>query len=343
MAALSSVLVIGFIAAQSQPSVANNGTGYYGSWTASGSPGAGSFTTSSQGFPAAAVTSTAGLSSESGASSWLPDWTGIGKEYGSSQNQPYLAVSVPTAGATTTITFSSSTPATGWSFALGDVDAEAVTISAKDASGANVPVRGWFNDTFNYCQNSPRSSGCGTAQTDKPTWNGSNTLTGSGSDTKGASGWFTPNQAIKTLTFTSSKITGLPQYQVWIASDKSVPTVTSPVTIGVASVRGYPPNAKVDLSGTTKATGATVYVYRATSANATAEIVTVTTSSKKSKKWSAKKVSMGRGSTAYFCARVGSKFSNTVRVKSKTKSSKSIAIGRATSPTVRGDIVKCPK
>ena len=212
--------------------MANNGTGYYGSWTASGSPGAGPSPHRHRDSPAAAVTSTAGLSSESRASSWLPDWTGIGKEYGSSQNQPYLAVSVPTAGATTTITFSSSTPATGWSFALGDVDAEAVTISAKDASGANVPVRGWFNDTFNYCQNSPRSSGCGTAQTDKPTWNGSNTFDWFRGRTPRAlrAGSLRTRRSRLDVHFIEDHRAA--PVQVWIASDKSVPTVTSPVTIG---------------------------------------------------------------------------------------------------------------
>ena len=221
----SLAVVIGLPVWLSQSSQAANATGYYGSWSASGSPGSGAFSTQSVGFPGATVSSTGGLGSASGGTSWLPAWTGIGMEYGSSQNSPYLTVSVPSVGATTTVTFSNATPASGWSFALGDVDAESVVVSARDASGGAVPVQGWFNSTFNYCQNSPRASGCGGAQTDKPIWNGTSKLTGSGTDTAGASAWFTPTRSIKSLTFTSSKITGFPEYQLWIASDKSVPTV----------------------------------------------------------------------------------------------------------------------
>lgn len=285
-------------------------------------------------MPLGNVYQRAGIGIGSGTSEWLSAATPIGKVYGSSQGRPYMTVGVPSAGASDTITFDSLTPATGWSFALGDVDAESVKITAKDQDGAPVQVQGWFNSTFNYCQVSPRPSGCSGTQTDRPTWNGSNTLIGSGADSHGATAWFTPTRRLSSLTFSSTVLTGSPQYQVWIATDKTVPSATSPVTIEAYPTVGQPPNMKVDLGGTTNKPSANVYVYRAKKPGGKAKLVASTTSSKR--KWKAKRVPMGKGSTAYFCARVGAKFSKTIRVKGKLKT-KSTSVGR----TTRGDIIHC--
>lgn len=328
-------LVAGLAAAVAPPASAANGTGYYSTWQAPTPPQNVKVIGEAPAMPMGDLYQRAGLGVGSGATVWIPATTAMGKVYGSSQNRSYLTATVPSAGATDTITFDSLTPATGWSFALGDVDAESIKISARDQDGTPVAVNGWFESTFNYCEPSPRSSGCAGAQTDKPQWNGTNTLTGNGVDTHGASGWFTPTRRIKSLTFTSTVLVGLPSYQLWIATDKTVPSTTSPVTIEAFATGGRPPNMKVDLGGTTKRPNVNVYVYRAKKPGGKAKLVASTTSSKK-KKWKTKRVPMGKGSTAYFCARVGTKFSNTLRVKGTVKA-KSVSLTRAP----RGDVIYC--
>ena len=70
---------------------------------------------------------------------------------------------------------------------------------------------------------SPRPPGCGTGPfTDEPIWQPTTeTLTGNGSDTAGAAAWFRPAVPVKTLTFTYSRLSGLPNYQVWFAATGS--------------------------------------------------------------------------------------------------------------------------
>jgi hypothetical protein len=125
------------------------------------------------------------------------------------------------ADSVTTFTFNNTTPASGWSFVLGDIDADAVTISATDVLGSPVNVAAWAVTPFNYCNStSPRPTACAGVSMDLPTWNsGTATLTGSGNDTDGASGWVQPNSAIKTLTLTFKKLVGFPTYQLWFAGD----------------------------------------------------------------------------------------------------------------------------
>lgn len=314
---------------------AANGTGYYSTWIAGGVGSSVKVIAEAPAMPMGDLYQRAGLSTASGATNWIPPTSPMGKVYGSSQNKTYLSASVPAEGTTDTITFDGLTPATGWSFALGDIDAEAVKVSAKDEDGESVPVQGWFDSVFNFCEASPRPSGCGGAQTDKPTWDGKNTLTGNAVDTHGATGWFTPTRRIKSLTFTATRLVGLPSYQVWIATDTTVPSAASPVTIEAYPPVGKPPNMTVDLGGTTKKSNVNVYVYRAKKPGAKAKLVASTTSTKK-KKWKTKRVPMGKGNKAYFCARVGTKFSNTIRVKGKP------AAPRATSKAQsRGDLVRC--
>ncbi|MFC9786960.1 carboxypeptidase-like regulatory domain-containing protein [Rhodococcus sp. NPDC127528] len=176
------------------------------------------------GFPAATISSdsksAAGV--QSGASTYLNSATPVGAKYGSSQGKQYLNLrpkeNNANAPSTTTYTFDSPTPAGGWTFVLGDIDADRVAISATDATGAAVPASGLgFRSAFNYCGGSP--SPC-PANPDVPVWDGAGGLIGNAGaqDTDGAAAWFEPTVPLKTLTFTYHWRNGLPLYQTWFAS-----------------------------------------------------------------------------------------------------------------------------
>lgn len=112
------------------------------------------------GFPSATLTTDSSLSAPigriSGANTWLGEGTEVGATYGSSRNQPYLNLR-PTrnnasAPSTSTYTFGSPTPASGWSFTLGDIDAEFLQITATGIDGAPVDAADLgFRSSFNYC------------------------------------------------------------------------------------------------------------------------------------------------------------------------------------------------
>lgn len=176
------------------------------------------------GFPTAVIASDARSASgvQTGASTFLNANTPIGAKYGTSKNSQYLNLrpkeNNDAGPSTTTYTFDSPTPAGGWAFALGDIDADQVTVSATDATGAAVPVAGLgFQGVFNYCGGTPAPCA---ANTDVPTWDGNGTLTGNAAaaDSDGASAWFEPVAALTTLTFTYAQRAGLPIYQTWFAS-----------------------------------------------------------------------------------------------------------------------------
>lgn len=173
----------------------------------------------SAGFPTASVASDSrgNVQIPSGASTFLGTGTPPGAKYGSSRNQPYLVLrpraDTPTAPSTTTYTFAQPTPEIGWAFALGDIDADQVRITAVDAAGAVVPateVDSWFRGTFNHA-----------GGTDVPTWDAATaTLVGNAGavDTDGASGWFEPDVRLRSLTFTFTRRAGFPVYQTWFVS-----------------------------------------------------------------------------------------------------------------------------
>ena len=213
-----------FVTSIPSPVKAAGGTGTWGDWTATKPNGTlnlnvGGFTSPSASF----TTNANGLSVSSGASTWLNDGTGPGAMYGTSRGSGYLSMGTATGGAdsTTTFTFNNTTPTSGWSFVLGDIDADAVTISATDANDNAVNVGAWTVTPFNYCNNtSPRPTSCAGVSSDAPTWNaGTATVTGNGNDTDGASAWVRPNSALKTLTLKFKKLTGFPTYQLWFAGD----------------------------------------------------------------------------------------------------------------------------
>ncbi|WP_204910478.1 carboxypeptidase regulatory-like domain-containing protein [Microlunatus spumicola] len=180
------------------------------------------------GFPAATITSdSAGGSAvgrQSGASTFLPASSDVGGRYGQSRGRPYLNLRPYTANgagvpgaSTTTYAFDAPTPSTGWTFVLGDVDADAVTVSAAGPGGTPVAVDDLgFRSTFNSCG----TGGCA-ANEDVPRWDPTTgTLTGNvgAVDTNGAAAWFEPRVPLSTLTLVFTRRAGFPVYQTWFAA-----------------------------------------------------------------------------------------------------------------------------
>ena len=209
------------------------GTGSYAAWVASGANADATFAKTV--FPAVSAEVNPGsISAPSGASVWLTEGTAFGAVYGSSRNHPYLSVGLPGGKneGSLTLTFADGTTPGTWGFALGDIDAEDVTITATSAKGSELDVSTWFKDTFNYCNTSPKPTSCpaGTS-TGEPTWNAETaTLKGyaDGHDTSGDAAWFQPSKEVKTLTLTQKKISGFPSYQLWIAADEGMTIASSP-------------------------------------------------------------------------------------------------------------------
>ncbi len=163
----------------------------------------------------------------SGSSTWLAASTPIGAKYGSSKDQPYLnlrpRVDNASSPSTTTYTFSRPTPTTGWTFALGDIDADRVRISATTADGSAVSAEQLgHRGGFNYCADGLAGKpSCAGDAADVPSWDPATlTLTGNAgaADTSGAAAWFEPTTPLATLTFEFTQRSGFPIYQTWFAS-----------------------------------------------------------------------------------------------------------------------------
>lgn len=199
----------------------------------------------------------------SGSSTWLGTDTPVGAAYGSSRNRPYLNLrprqDTANAPSVTTYTFDRPTPRSGWTFVLGDVDADQVLITATAPDGSEVPAVGLgFRGVFNYC------SGC--AEQDLPSWNPSTqVLSGNAAavDTVGASAWFEPTVPLETLTFTFRQRAGFPIYQTWFASlaRDITGTVTDQGAAGVAAVPVELRDEYGDVIGTTTTDSAGGYSF----------------------------------------------------------------------------------
>lgn len=194
-------------------------TAEYASYTVSGTTGSVNFVGD---FPSATFTSQLAVQGPS-STAVLDASTPFGAVYGSSAGQFYIRPVSPTnSGSSSTVfTFASATSATGFGFTLGDIDAESVTISAITTGGVAVTAAELgYQSSFNYASNS-----------DVPTWNaGTSTLVGNVADTSGASGWFSPSVPLESLTFTSTTLSGSPEYQVWMAALIPDPEPTTTTT-----------------------------------------------------------------------------------------------------------------
>jgi len=190
------------------------------------------------GFPDTTFTSTSRQATVvSGASTWQGASTPPGTVYGTSRGATYLnqrpAADDARSPAVTTWTFDGGTPgAGGWSFVLGDVDADQATISATLADGtpATVDQLGYAG-SYNSCStvspggwSCPRDPGGVAAGQDLPSWDpATGVLRGNdaANDTAGASAWFTPTASLATLTIAYQQRSGLPVYQTWFANRTS--------------------------------------------------------------------------------------------------------------------------
>ena len=246
--ALPAVALLASSLAVAPPLFAADGKGIYGTWAFS-STTAGTVNMGGV-LPNATVTITGGSgSAASGSTIFLNQNTPVGEEYGSSVNKTYASIglgssfTVPGTPAVTTVRFVSATPASGWSFALGDIDAEDITITAQGASGA-LNVTGWFRSSFNYCA-TPKPSGCGAGTpTDTPRWVAP-TLVGNKVDTAGAAAWFTPNAAVTELTLTQTRnVAGGPSFQLWIVSDTEIEAEPTPSPSDSASPSPTPSSSE---------------------------------------------------------------------------------------------------
>jgi len=168
-----------------------------------------------------------GLGIISGASTWLAATTPVGAKYGSSRDQPYLNLrpkaNNATSPSTTTYSFATPTAPSGWTFVLGDIDADQVRVSAVGPDGAQLTAAQLgYRGGFNYCD--PAFVGkpsCTGDPLDIPSWNAdTQTLVGNAAavDTAGSAGWFEPSAPISSLTFTFQQRSGAPVYQTWFAS-----------------------------------------------------------------------------------------------------------------------------
>ncbi|GAA2301112.1 hypothetical protein GCM10009853_066890 [Glycomyces scopariae] len=190
------------------------------------------------GFPAADLTTDGSpVTTPSGKSIWMGDGTPFGAAYGSSRDQGYIGIGTTSGNlpSTTTLAFDSPTPAAKWAFALGDIDVDMVRISGTDAGGNPLSAADLgYQGSFNLCQNSPRPAGCASAATDQPTWDaGTMTLRGQNNgDTTGPTGWFQPTASVASLTFTFSRMSGIPMFQLWTAAEAhEVVTEIEPVLV----------------------------------------------------------------------------------------------------------------
>lgn len=231
-----SVVLAGVLLAVVSPTASAAPAGWAG-WTPLTGTSRELQTTMSQqpaGFPVATVRSTSvagsGVGVQSGASAFLPPQTPPGQVYGASRAEPYLNLRPAGLNAgpasVTTYSFARPTPASGWTFVLGDVDADAVTVSATDADGEPVSVGDLgFRSVFNYCAPGvtpkPACAPPNNDGTDLPNWDAdSATLRGNPGalDSAGAAGWFEPRTALSTLTFRYAQRSGSPVYQTWFSS-----------------------------------------------------------------------------------------------------------------------------
>ncbi|GAB3404253.1 hypothetical protein GCM10027515_16000 [Schumannella luteola] len=163
------------------------------------------------GFPDATFTTTAPPPSTP-VSATIGASTPPGQLYGTSSGSSYLSFgpvsnSVPS---TTTFAFAAPTPVSGWSFILGDVDAESITISATGPGGALTGAQLGFQGGFNYA-----STPAAITSFDPASGVLTGVLSPTGQDTNGAAGWFSPSVPITSLSITSTRIDGSPLAQLW--------------------------------------------------------------------------------------------------------------------------------
>lgn len=250
--AASVVAALALVALAASPAVAiePDEVGVWPTWQVTGSSATAVFPASAN-FPTTTLstTQTRALTAPSGESAFLGASTALGQTFGSSRSQPYLSIGPSgTSPSIATISFGGAQPS-GWGFALGDIDADWVYITAYAGPGLTNPLtvdQLGFQSVGNYCNNAPKPSSCGAAgpYTDQPTWVTApetfdgvtyvpGTLRGSSTgaviDTAGAYGWFTPTVPIQTLQLMFGVRQGIPTGQLWLVAPAPKVTLTGTV------------------------------------------------------------------------------------------------------------------
>lgn len=257
IATIVGVAVVVTIASATPAAAATPPVGSFPVWTqTSSSTFTGQFSTAAGGG-VVGVTTTSGNArvAETGTASFLGAQTGFGQRFGSSRYQSYLTIGLAPAlpgvghGADSVTTVTLPTLPAGWGFAVGDIDADMVSIDATGPGGALTAAQLGPQDTggtplLNYCANAspkPSSCGAGTAFTDAPWWcpttgggvcapaTRPRTVVGNGADTQGAYDWFVPTVGVTSLTLTYQWLTGIPSFQLWIVTPAPAAVVSGKI------------------------------------------------------------------------------------------------------------------
>jgi len=190
-------------------------TSYWGAWS-DPSSGSGTLTFSDPASINATYSTKDTDSVESDAGSdgkWLPESSPVGADWGATgpvdaKTRLRLHAVHETPGELNVV-FDENVSAGSLAIAVSDVDGDAVTISAKDDSGNDLSfteINGTVQtQVFNFCTFSPAPSDC-SGDTDVPVLTNtatSVTADGSASNTEGATVWFVPSAAVKSIKFVS--------------------------------------------------------------------------------------------------------------------------------------------
>ena len=139
-----------------------------------------------------------------------------------------------------TLRFDAGTPASGWGFAVVDIDVDQVRFSAKDTAGNAIPtstIAKWFVQKFDA---NPSTDGVNI-----PSWDAASaavvgsesssqtfrtTVEGNLDDSEAASAWFQPTVSLSELTFEYQSLqdTATPSYHVLLAACETTFTVPTP-------------------------------------------------------------------------------------------------------------------
>ena len=144
---------------------------------------------------------------------WLPESSPVGADWGatgpSDTKTRFRLDAVHETPGELNVVFDQEVAAGDLAIAVSDVDGDAVTISAKDEAGNDLTfteINGTVDtQVFNFCTFSPAPSDC-SGDTDVPVLTNtatSVTADGSASNTEGATVWFVPSAAVKSIKFVS--------------------------------------------------------------------------------------------------------------------------------------------
>jgi hypothetical protein len=142
-----------------------------------------------------------------------------------------------------TLRFDGNTPASGWGFAVVDIDVDQVRFTAKDANGAPIAtseIARWFVQSFDA---NPSTNGVNTpgwdassaavvgSESASKTWR--TTVEGNLIDTEAASAWFQPSKSLSEISFEYQSLqeSATPSYHILLAACESPFTAPTPTPI----------------------------------------------------------------------------------------------------------------